>query len=161
MLPKKKKNHSTYHSPSMQWLFLKEESTRKTLSEWDSKQNSHILYRCTKFYSILLLLQKKKHLPDIRPVMDDDCPSPTDSAFSSKSRTSSLISVFWFGMSVLVHALTKSALRSSNVEDDDDDTSDGTEENKAVLKVFLSGVNAEASRNMTTTIVDRSRIINN
>jgi hypothetical protein len=68
----------------------------------------------------------------MRPVLDEDCPSPTISAFSSKSRTSILTSIT-FGLSSLVQALTRSDFRSASVREDVDETSEGTEENRGIV----------------------------
>jgi len=81
----------------------------------------------------------------MRPVLDEDCPSPTISAFSSKSRTSILTSIK-FGLSSLVQALTRSDFRSASVREDVDDTSEGTEENRGIVVARLDcwGANAAA-----------------
>ena len=71
------------------------------------------------------------HSPAMRPVVEEDCPSPTISALSSRSRTNIFI-VLNAGFSSLVQALTRSALRSVS-ERDADETSEGTDENKLVV----------------------------
>ena len=92
--------------------------------------------------------------------MDEDCPSPTISALSSKSRTNIFI-VLNAGFSSLVQALTRSAFRSDS-ERDADETSEGTEENKEVVLALLvvpSGANAVATHKDVTAAKDDSSLM--
>ena len=96
----------------------------------------------------------------MRPVLEEDCPSPTISALSSKSRTNVCI-VLKAGFSSLVQALTRSALRSVSVKDVDE-TSEGTEEKRAVsLLEVPRGTNAVETpkKDATATNDDSDRMI--
>ena len=93
-------------------------------------------------------------------MIDEDCPSPTISALSSKSRTIICI-VLNADFSSLVQALTRSDFRSDSVRDADE-TSDGTEENKGMVLVLLVvpwGANAVATPIDVTAAKDDSSIM--